>query len=432
MGLNGLALPELSAYDPGVAGEGSLDPMGLAAISDGLANRLVPGLRARMQRFRFVTAMAVGALACETLADELPADEISTPAICFEWIVIEAFVRRFPPGQVPSAVPGSQKARVVTNRGGRLSAGTYLKGPAVFGFNGVYKPFAVDSGITGADLEPGSRCVELVRAWEQGEGVQGFADAVPGTDGGRLRENIRDQVRQALRAGHCATNPKSWLFGQLATSLHPEGGGPDERRALRSLVDHSVHETRAELASLLNGIDDELEEYEILEAIRPRCSASLAILVDAVVAYEQFATTADVAFRSLCAMSLAFGTQPLTPMHAAASEVIIQSASRLPDLYRRAANCMAALDAEAGLEQRLGEFAIPRPPSELVELLFSHHEQVQQQKPPNGKRPWFEPIRDGWVVRGPYARTERTELGPHFIHPVRVGALCRLLEDSEA
>lgn len=98
MTLAGLALPELTAWDPGVTGEGSLDPMGLAVISDRLADQLIPGVRARMQSIRFVTAMAVGSVACETLADEKPGDDISTPAICFEWVLIEALVRRLAAG----------------------------------------------------------------------------------------------------------------------------------------------------------------------------------------------------------------------------------------------------------------------------------------------------------------------------------------------
>src|SRR2546421_8825218 len=75
--LTGLSFPAVSAFDPPTAGEGSIDPMGLAAISDRLADLLVPGLRARMSRVRFVTAMAVGSLACEPLADEPTADGIS-------------------------------------------------------------------------------------------------------------------------------------------------------------------------------------------------------------------------------------------------------------------------------------------------------------------------------------------------------------------
>lgn len=426
--LAGLSLPELSEYDPPVAGEGSLDPMGLAAISDRLADRLVPGVRARMQRIRFVTAMAVGATACETLVDELPAGEISTPAICFEWLVIEAFVRRLSAKQMPAGVPGSSKARGVVNRKERLSAATYLKGPAVFGFNGVYKPFAVDAGVVGGELEPGSRCPEVSRAWEAEQGFPGFTDAVPGTEGGRLRSQIRDQVRDALRAGRCTTNPGSWLFGHLTTSLHPDQAGSAERRALCSFLLEGEHETRAELARLVADIDDGLYEAEILEVVRPRCSPDLRAIVDAVVAYEQFAALVDAGFRTLCSVSHSLGSQPLTPAHVERHDMIVRCAKELPSRFRRAAEQMAAIGAESGFEERLGEFATARPPGELIEAIFEHHERIQATKPPNGKRPWFEPLRHGRVVRDPYGKPEPGR--PGFVHPIRVAAMGRFLDDT--
>lgn len=92
----GLTLPHLSAPDPEVAGEGSLDPLGLAAIADRLAEEIAPDVRARMHRIRFVAAIAVGAAACESLTDVLPADGVSTPALCFEWLLIEAADRTVP------------------------------------------------------------------------------------------------------------------------------------------------------------------------------------------------------------------------------------------------------------------------------------------------------------------------------------------------
>ena len=61
MALSLLSLPELSEADPQLAGEGTLDPVGLAPIADRLAELLVPGVRSRMQRIRFLTAAAVGA-----------------------------------------------------------------------------------------------------------------------------------------------------------------------------------------------------------------------------------------------------------------------------------------------------------------------------------------------------------------------------------
>lgn len=149
--LSGLLMPATSAYDPPVAGEGSLDPVGVAAISDNLADLLVPGLRARMLRVRFVTAMAVGAVANEAVQDEPSADRTSTPAICFEWLVVESLVRWLRTA-APTGIPGSRKARAVIGNDQRLSAPTYLKSPTVFGFHGVYKPFAVDSDVVDVEF----------------------------------------------------------------------------------------------------------------------------------------------------------------------------------------------------------------------------------------------------------------------------------------
>ncbi len=429
MTVAGLALPELSQYDPGVEGEGSLDPMGLAAISERLVDQLVPGLRARMHRVRFLTAMAVGASACQSLTDVQTADGTSTPAICFEWLVVEGIARR-PELRHVRGVPGTQKARAVVGRKQRLSAATYLKAPSVFGFNGVYKPFAIDSRVVGPELLPAERCAELTRAWEVDEGYAGFTDLVPGSKGEKLRSHISDAVRKALEAGRCTTNPSGWLFGQLAHALQPDGASPPERAVLRSLVIDGDHEHRTELAVLLDRSDAEGTEAELLGAIRPECSHGLGLLADAVTTYERFAALLDAAFRTLCAVSASQGTQPLTPV-AVREHATIQTATReLPTRFAAAAEAMAELGAEADLEHALGDFAIPRQIDELVELLLQHHEDVQGRKLPNGKRPWFEPLRDGWVVRGPYADHREPELGPWFIHPVRVAALASFLTES--
>ena len=248
------------------------------------------------------------------------------------------------------------------------------------------------------------RCAELVRAWEREQGFEGFADGLPGTEGGRLRTNLRDQVRNALRAGHCTTNPSSWVFGHVARSLHPMRAGPGERLVLRSLITDGVHETRAELARQLARRDRcgpaELDdEAAVLAELRSGCSTELGAIVDAVVAYEDFAGLVDRAFRTLCAVSHTLGSQPLTPGTVADHDNIVRASSDLAGLFAVACDRMAAIGEEQGMEEQLGEFAIGRPPVELVELLFDHHERVQAGKPPGGKRSWFEPLRGGWVVR---------------------------------
>ena len=60
-------LPFLTVYDPPGSSEGSLDPLGLYLIADQLAMKLVPGVRERMLRVRFMTPMTVGALVTEGL-----------------------------------------------------------------------------------------------------------------------------------------------------------------------------------------------------------------------------------------------------------------------------------------------------------------------------------------------------------------------------
>lgn len=95
MSVTGLTLPFVSTADPDTNAEGGLDPLGLAGLADRLANEIAPEVTARMQRVRFVTAIA----ACSALLIE-PADTLGpdgTPAyLAFEWLVVEAVVRRTP------------------------------------------------------------------------------------------------------------------------------------------------------------------------------------------------------------------------------------------------------------------------------------------------------------------------------------------------
>ena len=71
------------------------------------------------------------------------------------------------------------------------------------------------------------------------------------------------------------------------------------------LTDPSPHETRAELAGLVADLGTtSLTEAETLHEVRPRCSAALGQIVDAVVAYERFALLADAAFRTLCTLHM--------------------------------------------------------------------------------------------------------------------------------
>jgi len=53
-----MLMPLLSELDPRISAEGSIDPLGIYAIADSLAVKLIPGVRERQQHPRFLTGMA--------------------------------------------------------------------------------------------------------------------------------------------------------------------------------------------------------------------------------------------------------------------------------------------------------------------------------------------------------------------------------------
>src|SRR5437899_7267851 len=108
--LPGLVLPHLTEADPDLAGEGSLDPLGLAPLAELLAEEIAPSITARMSRIRFITAMAVCSSATEGFAELPPGDGVSTPYLAFEWLLVTALAReRSLPEEALAAVPGIMK-----------------------------------------------------------------------------------------------------------------------------------------------------------------------------------------------------------------------------------------------------------------------------------------------------------------------------------
>lgn len=419
----GLTLPALTVADPPVAGEGSLDPLGTGALADRIADQLVADVRARMSRIRFLTAMAVASIVTDEVSEVLVLDGRATPSLAFEWLLLEGFVRKNV--ALPTGVPGTTKARGVLSRKGRLGASTYLKAPGVFGFNGVYKPLATGIRLVTNELLPDERARELVVTWEREQGLAGFVDANDSSDGARLRRRLVDAVRSAVEAAACKDVHRS-VWNELPRRLVPDAPGRTEARLLRSwLVDHPI---RGELAGLIDGLEPGGDD-DLLRAVRDAASGELRMRIDAALAYEELTSHLAVAFNALCWRSTHLGLSPLTPSVAAELDALSEAARLLPDLYSAAADALAAFDLQVDLEVRLGVFADRCSAPELADRLLTHHRANQAAKAPRGKRPWFEPTGDGYVVRSPYAIYDRPERRP-FVHPMRVSSLHQFLRDT--
>ena len=225
-------LPRLSAYDPGAEGEGGLDPLGLGAVADRIANELAPGIRARMSQPRFVTLSAVGAFAYQTLHDLIADDGKTTVDIAFEWLVVEAVVRHPNNGRM-EGMPGNQKAARAKQVNERLSRRTYLNGPRNFGFTGIYRPFSRDSGVLTNDDRPAVNAERLVSAWERDFDLHGYTSGIAGTRGGDLRADITSACKRTLEKGECAAPATGQLLRDLSEYLAPREARANERRVLR-------------------------------------------------------------------------------------------------------------------------------------------------------------------------------------------------------
>lgn len=434
MSISGLTLPTLTEADPEISGEGSLDPLGLAQIADRLADHLVPGVRARMRRVRFVTAAAVGALASEELLDLTPADGLSSPSICFEWLVLEAFARRDGQDHALDAagVPGSSKTRAVIAHGRRLTAKNYLKSPNVFGFTGVYLPLARSLHVLDDWRRPAANITELTSAWERDQGMAGFTDAIPGTEGGTFRRRVHDEVRSALLLGRCATEPSSHLWGRLSKLLHPTGAGPLEKAVLTGWLRSDEEPIRAELARLLEGLPDlsEPELVQLLGAHRP--STGLQRRLAAIKAYERVSWLLDSAFRQLRLISTKLGTAPMLPASLVEDPVLGRVVAELPPAVGAACDRLDQLDTGllAMFLERLGNFEQHMAVPDFVDALLAHHQLNQARKPPKGKRSWFEQLGAGWVVRPLYGLADAIDPDAHgHVHPYRLASLQAFMRD---
>lgn len=421
--------PRFSEYDPGAVGEGSLDPLGLGAVADRIADRLAPGLRARMSQPRFVTLSAVGAYACQPISDLVSSDGKSTFDLAFEWLVVESLVL-YPNPERLRGVPGRQKAQRAARGKERLSAQTYLAGPRVFGFTGVYRPFSLDSIVLGTDGLTAANAESLIRAWEQDQNLQGFLDGTAGSPGQRLRSEIEDQCREALKAARVTAPPTGWLMRQLAESMAPREAKAAERAVLRQLVTKSRHEIRNELAALIERSlpSPEVSQMEIALALLPQVSLGTKCALAAAIEYENCATAIDHAFRRLLAYATSLGGV-FSFEQATSTPELVSLAPKLGTLTKRAIEAAADLDEDLArvVVDSLGDFDRALPPHDFVQALITRHQHVQELK---GKRMWIDPIKAKWVVRPPY-RTQAVDLADDaWAHPMRLNTLSTFLRET--
>jgi hypothetical protein len=426
-------LPFLTLPDPTTTGEGALDPLGLSTIGDRLAERILPGLRARMSRPRFITAMAVCASVCEGLEDQIAKDGVTSPYLVFEWLLVEAFVRCADRESFRNT-PGTLKAQAVKESNEVMCARTYLRVPNVFGFNGVYKVLARNLCVVRDDLQLGETGYDLLKVWQEEQGLAGFLESSVTTGGGTtMRGLLRAAVQDGLRDGYSARSPAWQGWRLLAEHLLPSKIGRRESEFLRQALVNEEFEPRGEVFHLLKPVRGDVSEAHIIKNVmRPKASRELAKRLDAVASFEAVGSLLDDSLDWIRHLSSIAGARAITAADFAKNSHVRRISSALPKTIAKAEK---ALEAEPlPIQKMFGDLARSfdrtKKPEDLFEAVLAHHSAVQKAKPPDGKRDWFERATGGATfVRVPYQLKDPVEHVEAWRRPYRITAARSFLAD---
>lgn len=438
-----MLMPLLSAKDPVVSAEGTLDPLGLYLIADALGVKLIPGVRERMSHPRFLTLAAVSAALCSEYDDEVFAsDGISPPWQVFEWYVVEGLVRGIKDGKRLAGLPGRDKATSAIAEGVPLSARRYLKTPNVFGFHGVYRLLArtLDIEDDGRLSEMGYR---LLGIWRDEQEIPGFYETTTGR-GADLFRMWQEAVKDGLKVGAVDRSPSWQGWQRIADYLGPYDAGPKERRALASMLVGGEHGYTREVMDFLRSTegmaayrkvrdckehDGVWSERPFHQALRAVSSRSLKELLLAIDAYEVFARLLQDAFDDcLHMLSKRNGRTPVAEL--AESKLVRKASDRVPDQFAVVTDILALIGESSRFMQAFQFVADRASPKDWVQRLLEHHRKVQSAKPPNGKLPWVERFDDGsYMVRPGYLREEGGIGDQSYVHAYRLSSLWSFAED---
>jgi hypothetical protein len=433
-----MLMPYRTLPDLEVQGEGSLDPLGLAGAARSLAEWILPGMTARMWRPRFLTTIAVASLLTQPFfEDEVARDGITPPWLVLEWYFVEAQAARGKgDGSDLRAIPGIDKARRALRDGVPMSAQRYLKTPKVFGFHGVYKRLARHVDIADDDLALGESGFRLLRIWEREQGLDGFSDSEreDGTPA-RLRRALREAIRDALASGQTERRP-TWAGGEfLVAHLTPSTVGTQEAHYIWELLVSPAAEPRGEVFRLLKNLNDyrtllaDRRERSAMARLRHQMSAGLRLRADAIEALESVCRPLQEVWDRLCYLATGLRPTPVRADDMARDARVAEIARGLAGGFSRARPGIAESPALEDFEALARDFEHVETAADLFQALWDRHVAVQRDKPPDGKRPWFEATDDGGLVIRPPYRLDETWVREEYVHPYRLINAARFMDD---
>lgn len=417
----GATFPFLTSYDPPGTSEGTLDPLGLYQTADQLAVQLVPAVRERMQRIRFLTAMAVGAIVTEGI-DDNPQQRDASPYLVWEWLVVEAIIRSMGEDWSVWGVPGTLVARRALDQHGYVDARSYLKTPRIFGFHGVYKRLATHLGLVDVHLGPGPNAERLADVWARGMDLGGVVGAKPLFS--RWSSAIRRSLAEKPPRTKSGWGSEGWE--ELAQAFAPSACKAREKRYLRELL-HAADDRRLgalptiwQLQADFDG--DEYREELLHDRLETR-EPGYRRLLGGIRAYEVFARSLQDGFDTLGAEAARLDAQGFAVPEIARDADFKRSVTNLHERFEKAHHALGevtltSVSLQNLFDERFGAFSEPMDAGACALALCAHHEAIQKAK--GDKRPWFDRIgHDRIYLRHAYREARRDIQPGRYVHDYR-------------
>jgi hypothetical protein len=181
---------------------------------------------------------------------------------------------------------------------------------------------------------------------------------------------------------------------------------------------------------LLKTFSEHQSERELLTDVRPRVSEDLRRRLDAIEAYENFCRPLHESFDRLQFLSSCRMPGLIRADDFQKDSRVSEIAAALRNAINAARQQLDGSPIQNGFENLAQRFEAVSSGDDLFHALSEHHASVQKDKPPDGKRPWFESTANGGlIVRAAYRINKSPPRRDEFVHPYRVFAAASFIQD---
>lgn len=409
--------------------------MGVYPIADRLAVRLVPGFRERMAHPRFLTMMAVGSVICSDFdEDEIASDGVSEPWQVYEWYVVQALNKKFHQKEEEiRGLPGRDKAQDAFKQRIPLNVTRYLKTATVFGFHGVYRTLANELNLLDTHGHLGEFGHELVQTWEKEQKMEGFYTTSRG-QGRHFRNKFCQAVWDGLYRGEVARTWDWGFFNTIAEHLAPYRMGRKERETIFNALISEDAFLRRELIQFLTSEKAQqiwrhkTSERSFHNELLNTASGELRKLLIAIHHYERFSRLMQNAFESILYHLSENSRGHIKDI--IDLEPVKKASAKINEAYEFAQKYLEPFGKSTEFVQSFGDVNHSGDPKVWIDLLYEYHKTIQKEKPPAGKKPWYEKISPGeYIIYSRYKRKYEPEYTEEYVNSYRTHSLWSFLQD---